>query len=223
MCVWRGAVARGCWACRRHSREECLPWISHHLAWNIWKYLVISSPGTCTPQRSGIWDVALRTYSFVSVHLRCVSIWGPSQGFGDLKLPPAPKWIVGLPWWLIWLRICLKCRRPRFPPWFGKLPWRRKWQPTPVCLENSMDRGAWWATVYTVQGRKEPDTTEGLTLWFSQCNVGESGWGDSEGPEHYHNGEGKTQVASDSQRNTCFRAEVRDRILIILRKAWHFV
>ena len=26
--------------------------------------------------------------------------------------------------------------------------WRREWQPTPVsCLENSMDRGAWWATV----------------------------------------------------------------------------
>ena len=25
--------------------------------------------------------------------------------------------------------------------WEG--PWRRKWQPTPVFLENSMDRGAW--------------------------------------------------------------------------------
>ena len=29
------------------------------------------------------------------------------------------------------------------------------------CLENSMDRGAWWATVH---GRKEWDTTEWLTL-----------------------------------------------------------
>ena len=29
--------------------------------------------------------------------------------------------------------------------------WRRKWQPTPVsCLENPMDRGAWWAVVYGV-------------------------------------------------------------------------
>ena len=27
------------------------------------------------------------------------------------------------------------------------MPWRRKWQPTPVFfLENSMDRGAWQAT-----------------------------------------------------------------------------
>ena len=41
-----------------------------------------------------------------------------------------------------------QCRRYRFDPWVRKIPCRRKWQPTPVfCLENSMDRGAWWATV----------------------------------------------------------------------------
>ena len=39
-----------------------------------------------------------------------------------------------------------QCRRCRFDPWVGKIPWRRKWQHTPVfCLENSMDRGIWWA------------------------------------------------------------------------------
>ena len=27
-----------------------------------------------------------------------------------------------------------KCRRPRFYPWVGKIPWRRAWQPTPVFL-----------------------------------------------------------------------------------------
>ena len=36
-------------------------------------------------------------------------------------------------------------------PWVRKIPWRRKWQPTPVsCLENSMDRGTWHATVHGV-------------------------------------------------------------------------
>ena len=37
---------------------------------------------------------------------------------------------------------------PWFDPWAGKIPWKRKWRPIPVsCLENSMDRGAWQATV----------------------------------------------------------------------------
>ena len=40
----------------------------------------------------------------------------------------------GLPWWLRPERICLQCRRPRFDPWVGKIPWRRAWQPTPVFL-----------------------------------------------------------------------------------------
>ena len=39
---------------------------------------------------------------------------------------------LGLPWWLRWLRIHLKLRRPTFDPWVGKIPWRRAWQPTPV-------------------------------------------------------------------------------------------
>ena len=31
----------------------------------------------------------------------------------------------------------------------GKIPWRRKWQPTPVfLLENHMDKEAWWATIH---------------------------------------------------------------------------
>ena len=43
------------------------------------------------------------------------------------------------------------CRRPGFNPWVGKTPWGREWQPTPVfCLENSMERGAWGATVHGV-------------------------------------------------------------------------
>ena len=27
-----------------------------------------------------------------------------------------------------------QCRRPGFEPWVGKIPWRRKWQPSPVFL-----------------------------------------------------------------------------------------
>ena len=40
------------------------------------------------------------------------------------------------------------CRRPGFDPWVRKIPWRREWQFIPnSCLENSMDRAAWWAIV----------------------------------------------------------------------------
>ena len=44
-----------------------------------------------------------------------------------------------------------QCRRHGFGPWAGKIPWKGKWQPTPVFLsgqEDPMDRGAWWAAVH---------------------------------------------------------------------------
>ena len=31
-------------------------------------------------------------------------------------------------------RIHLQCKRHGFDPWIRKIPWRRKWQPTPVFL-----------------------------------------------------------------------------------------
>ena len=54
--------------------------------------------------------------------------------------------------WFRWKTICLQCRRSGFDSWVGKIPWRREWLPTPVFFsgERSMDRGAWWATVYGV-------------------------------------------------------------------------
>ena len=46
---------------------------------------------------------------------------------------------------------CRRCTRRGFSPWVGKIPWRRKWQPTLVFLPGeSMDRGAWRARVHGV-------------------------------------------------------------------------
>ena len=39
-----------------------------------------------------------------------------------------------LPWWLRWYSVCLQCGRLEFNPWVGKIPWRRKWQSTPLLL-----------------------------------------------------------------------------------------
>ena len=49
----------------------------------------------------------------------------------------------------------------RFDPWVRKIPWRRKWQPTPVLLPGKFH--GWRSLVgYSLWGRKESDTTERL-------------------------------------------------------------
>ena len=59
-----------------------------------------------------------------------------------------------LPWWLSGREYACQCRRYRrcrFNPWVRKIPWSRKWQPTPVFLPGiCLDRGAWWAIVHRV-------------------------------------------------------------------------
>ena len=46
---------------------------------------------------------------------------------------------------------CRRHKRCGFHPWVEKIPWRRKWQPTPVFFSGkSMDRGTWWATVHSI-------------------------------------------------------------------------
>ena len=62
---------------------------------------------------------------------------------------------------------CLKCGRPMFDPWVGKIPWRRKWQPTPVFLPGESHRQR-SLVVYGPWGCKELNTTEWLTLDFPQ-------------------------------------------------------
>ena len=44
-----------------------------------------------------------------------------------------------------------QCRRPGFDLWVRKIPWRRAWHPLQYsCLENPVDREAWWATGHGV-------------------------------------------------------------------------
>ena len=50
-------------------------------------------------------------------------------------------------------------RRCRFHPWVGKIPWRRKWQPTPVFLPGD-SHGQRSPAGYSPWGRKKSDTPE---------------------------------------------------------------
>ena len=81
------------------------------------------------------------------------------------------------PGWLSGKRISLQCRSHRrcgFDPWVGKIPWRRTWQLLQYsCLENPMDRGAWWAIVHGVAKSQTPlsywTRTHSFNKWLSQA------------------------------------------------------
>ena len=64
-------------------------------------------------------------------------------------------------------RVCLQCGRPGFHPWVGKIPWRRKWKPTPVFLEPGESQGLRILAGYSPWGRKESNTTERLHFFLS--------------------------------------------------------
>ena len=54
----------------------------------------------------------------------------------------------------------------RFDPLIRKVPWRRKWQPTPVfLLENARDKRS--LTGYSPWGPKELDMTEQLFHFYN--------------------------------------------------------
>ena len=42
--------------------------------------------------------------------------------------------------WLSSKEFTCQCRRHGFSPWVGKIPWRKKWQPTPVLLPEKSHR-----------------------------------------------------------------------------------
>ena len=85
---------------------------------------------------------------------------------------------------------CKRCKSRGFSPWVGKIPWSRKWQPTPVFLprESHTQRSL---AGYSPLNHKELDTTEYThtfifwLLWvcccvqaFSSCGVQASHCGD---------------------------------------------
>ena len=57
---------------------------------------------------------------------------------------------------------CRKCKRHEFNPWVRKIPWGRKWQPTPVFLPGQF-HGQRSLVDYSPWGHKELDKTEWLS------------------------------------------------------------
>ena len=73
--------------------------------------------------------------------------------------------LAGFPWWLSaeeHVCQCRRCKRSGFHPRVGKIPWRRKWQPTPVFLSGKSP-GQRSLEGYSPWGLKESDMTERLS------------------------------------------------------------
>ena len=93
---------------------------------------------------------------------------------------PAPTYVHSLllflpiraSWWLSWKSVCPQCGKPGFDPWVTKIPWRRKWRPTPVLLPGQSHG---WRSLagYSPWGGEESDTTERLHFHFSLSCIGE--------------------------------------------------
>ena len=82
------------------------------------------------------------------------SIYGGVPGSSAVKHPPAIQ----------------ETQETRFDPWVRKIPWRRKWQPTPVFLSGKFHRQKSLAG-YSPWSHKELVTTEQLSMhslldWF---------------------------------------------------------
>ena len=61
---------------------------------------------------------------------------------------------------------CRRCKRRGFDLWVGKIPWRRKWRPTPGFLPRK-SQGQRSLAGYSPWSRKKSDTTEQLALSLS--------------------------------------------------------
>ena len=85
------------------------------------------------------------------------------------------SWESGLLRWCSGKESACQCRRCRFNPWFRKIPWKRKWQPTPVFLPGK-SHGRKHLVGYSPWGHKESDT-KWLSLHESVSSI--CFWGSS--------------------------------------------
>ena len=90
-----------------------------------WSGQPISSPGDIPDTGIELGSPALQA-DFLPTELSEKTISGNVKSF---KLCVFSH---GLLWWPRSKESFCQCRRCRFEPWVRKIPWRRKWQPTPV-------------------------------------------------------------------------------------------
>ena len=83
---------------------------------------------------------------------------------------------MGLPRWFSGKEAtcqCRRCKRHGFDSWIGKIPWRRKWQPSPVflcgkfCAEWSLVGYSPWSHKRVGHGLATKEQQQKITVQFS--------------------------------------------------------
>ena len=125
----------------------------------------------------GRWSLYPQGLVWHLAHSRCfVFCWMTMRCFERNQILP---W---LPCWLSSKESVCQCRRSRFDPWVGKIPWRRKWQPTPILWPGEY-QGQRSLVDCNPCGQKESAMTEHWALWgnsqkslYFHSNFVESVW-----------------------------------------------
>ena len=112
--------------CREHRRWGYDPWVGK-IPWRrVWQSAPVFLPGESHEQR----------------RLAGYSPWGHKESdmTEGLIHTHTHTHTDGLLWWLSGKESTCQCRRREFNPWVWKMPWKRKWQPTPVFLPGKSHR-----------------------------------------------------------------------------------
>ena len=77
---------------------------------------------------------------------------------------------LGLPRWLSGKECSCQRSKTWVDPWVRKIPWKRKWQSTPVSLPGR-SYGEKNLAGYSPQGCKKSDTTEHIFIYYNPLEV----------------------------------------------------
>ena len=101
-----------------------------HLSWTSGSFLLMDIADLSFLIMLDVGKLALNKRSISSK-------WtGPQNNHPPLFNRGLPKWLSGKESTCE----CRSCRRRRFDPWVRKIPWRKKWEPTPVFLPRKIPR-----------------------------------------------------------------------------------
>ena len=109
---------------KQHWRFSC-GW-SHYLPWNA---LVLPSP--CHSMAPGLGQLRVEYEAYVILYDITYTQFKSNTSECTCKIETNSQ-IQGLHLWFTDEEHACQCRRRRFDPWVKKIPWRRKWQPTPA-------------------------------------------------------------------------------------------